>query len=103
MQYFLDFGQEPTKSEKRTAGVLTVVNCQDGGVAVIIGLVDSQHLVSFHPSSLLLGKTWTSGVFGGFKARTHLPELVEKFIAGVSCGPSILLCLCVVICLLELH
>ncbi|KAG0569381.1 hypothetical protein KC19_6G086700 [Ceratodon purpureus] len=55
----------------------------DGGVAVIIGLVDSRKLVSFHPSSLLLGKSWTSGLFGGFKARTQLPGLVEKCMDGV--------------------
>jgi S-(hydroxymethyl)glutathione dehydrogenase/alcohol dehydrogenase len=54
-----------------------------GGVAVILGLMDSTKRLSFHPSKLLWGKTWTSGLFGGFKGRTDLPGLVDKCTDGV--------------------
>ncbi len=57
---------------------------QAGGVSVIVGLVPSTEKVSFHPEELLFGRTWTSGLFGGFKGRTDLPLLVEKFLDGVS-------------------
>jgi Zn-dependent alcohol dehydrogenase len=57
---------------------------QAGGVSVIVGLVPSTEKVSFHPEELLFGRTWTSGLFGGFRGRTDLPLLVEKFLDGVS-------------------
>ncbi|KAH9542968.1 hypothetical protein CY35_13G037400 [Sphagnum magellanicum] len=53
-----------------------------GGVSVIVGLVPSTEKVSFHPEVLLFGRTWTSGLFGGFKGRTDLPLLVEKCLDG---------------------
>uniref|UniRef100_A9U4C5 Predicted protein n=1 Tax=Physcomitrium patens TaxID=3218 RepID=A9U4C5_PHYPA len=54
-----------------------------GGVAVILGLMDSSKEISFHPSKLLWGKSWTSGLFGGFKGRSQLPDLVDKCVEGV--------------------
>lgn len=56
---------------------------QAGGVAVILGLMDSSKEISFHPSKLLWGKSWTSGLFGGFKGRSQLPDLVDKCVEGV--------------------
>ncbi|CAM6007068.1 unnamed protein product [Sphagnum balticum] len=53
-----------------------------GGVSVILGLVESSQVVKFHPGVLLWGRTWTSGLFGGYKGRTELPELVEKCMKG---------------------
>jgi alcohol dehydrogenase len=63
-----------------------VINCawlQAGGVAVILGLMDSTKTISFHPGKLLWGKSWTSGLFGGYKGRSQLPELVDKVVGGV--------------------
>jgi hypothetical protein len=57
---------------------------QAGGVAVILGLVKSTDRVSFHPGKLLWGKSWKSGLFGGYKGVTQLPELVDKCVEGVS-------------------
>jgi S-(hydroxymethyl)glutathione dehydrogenase/alcohol dehydrogenase len=38
----------------------------------------------FNPRTLLLyGSTWTSGLFGGYKGKTDLPGLVEKYMDGV--------------------
>jgi len=54
-----------------------------GGVAVILGLMDSTKTISFHPGKLLWGKSWTSGLFGGYKGRSQLPELVDKVVGGV--------------------
>lgn len=57
---------------------------QAGGVAVILGLVKATERVSFHPGKLLWGKSWKSGLFGGYKGVTQLPELVDKCVEGVS-------------------
>lgn len=60
-----------------------VEELQAGGVAVILGLAADKDNVTFHPSTLLYGRTWTSGLFGGYKGRTDLPGLVEKYMDGV--------------------
>ncbi|CAM6050712.1 unnamed protein product [Sphagnum compactum] len=52
------------------------------GVSVILGLAADKDNVTFHPSTLLYGRTWTSGLFGGYKGRTDLPGLVEKYMDG---------------------
>lgn len=56
---------------------------QAGGVSVILGLAADNDKVTFHPSTLLYGRTWTSGLFGGYKGKTDLPGLVEKYMDGV--------------------
>ncbi len=57
---------------------------QAGGMSVILGLVEATQRVSFHPGALLWGRSWTSGLFGGYKARSELPKLVERCMKGVS-------------------
>jgi len=57
---------------------------QAGGMSVILGLVEATQRVSFHPGALLWGRSWTSGLFGGYKARSELPNLVERCMKGVS-------------------
>lgn len=61
---------------------------QWGGVSCILGLVESSQRVKFHPASLLWGRVWTSGLFGGYKGRTQLPGLVDRCIKGVSIHPQ---------------
>jgi len=46
--------------------------------------VESSQRVKFHPASLLWGRVWTSGLFGGYKGRSELPDLVDRCIKGVS-------------------
>ncbi|XP_024359176.1 alcohol dehydrogenase class-3 isoform X2 [Physcomitrium patens] len=53
-----------------------------GGVSCILGLVESSQRVSFHPALLLWGRVWTSGLFGGYKGRSQLPDLVDRCIKG---------------------
>ncbi|CAK9207440.1 unnamed protein product [Sphagnum jensenii] len=53
-----------------------------GGMSVILGLVEATQRVSFHPGALLWGRSWTSGLFGGYKARSELPKLVERCMKG---------------------
>ncbi len=62
---------------------------QAGGVSVILGLAADNDKVTFHPSTLLYGRTWTSGLFGGYKGKTDLPGLVEKYMDGVICNFSL--------------
>jgi S-(hydroxymethyl)glutathione dehydrogenase/alcohol dehydrogenase len=62
---------------------------QAGGVSVILGLAADNDKVTFHPSTLLYGRTWTSGLFGGYKGKTDLPGLVEKYMDGVRCKFSL--------------
>jgi Zn-dependent alcohol dehydrogenase len=57
---------------------------QAGGMSVILGLVEATQRVSFYPGALLWGRSWTSGLFGGYKARSELPKLVERCMKGVS-------------------
>jgi hypothetical protein len=57
---------------------------QCGGISIVLGLVESTQRVAFHPGELLWGRSWTSGLFGGYKGRSELPELVDRCIKGVS-------------------
>jgi S-(hydroxymethyl)glutathione dehydrogenase/alcohol dehydrogenase len=65
--------------------IYSAMDCANpaGGVAVILGLVKATERVSFHPGKLLWGKSWKSGLFGGYKGVTQLPGLVDKCVEGV--------------------
>jgi Zn-dependent alcohol dehydrogenase len=53
------------------------------GVLVILGLVANNDKVTFNPSLLLCGRTYTFELFGGYKRKTNLLGLVEKYTYGV--------------------
>jgi Zn-dependent alcohol dehydrogenase len=56
---------------------------QAEGVSIILGLATINDKVTFNPNILLYGHTWTSRPFGGYKRKTNLLVLVEKYMDGV--------------------
>ncbi|XP_069834471.1 alcohol dehydrogenase 1-like [Dendropsophus ebraccatus] len=52
------------------------------GTAVIVGVAPSVSILSFSPRLLLPGRTLKSALFGGFKSKKCVPELVTDLIAG---------------------
>lgn len=57
--------------------------CHKGwGKSCIIGVAGAGQEISTRPFQLVTGRTWLGTAFGGFKGRSQVPELVEKFLAG---------------------
>ncbi|KAL3677446.1 hypothetical protein R1sor_027394 [Riccia sorocarpa] len=55
--------------------------CHKGwGTSVIIGVAASGKEISTRPFQLVTGRVWKGTAFGGFKSRTQVPELVEKYL-----------------------
>lgn len=52
------------------------------GISVIVGVAAAGKEISTRPFQLVTGRTWKGTAFGGFKSRTEVPQLVEKYIAG---------------------
>jgi len=52
------------------------------GQSVIIGVAASGQEISTRPFQLVTGRTWKGTAFGGFKGRTDVPLLVEKYTRG---------------------
>jgi len=57
--------------------------CHKGwGVSTIIGVAPSGTVIQTRPFQLVTGRTWKGSAFGGFKGRTELPDLVERYLQG---------------------
>lgn len=57
--------------------------CHKGwGVSTIIGVAASGQEISTRPFQLVTGRTWKGSAFGGYKGRSQLPGLVEKYMNG---------------------
>jgi Zn-dependent alcohol dehydrogenase len=56
---------------------------QAEGVSIILGLATNNDKVTFNPNIFLCGRTWTSRPYGGYKRKTNLLGLVEKYMDGV--------------------
>jgi len=57
--------------------------CHRGwGVSTIIGVAPAGQLIQTRPFMLVTGRTWKGTAFGGFKGRSQLPELVDRFLQG---------------------
>eukprot|EP00270_Netrium_digitus_P014742 TRINITY_DN507_c0_g1_i2.p1 TRINITY_DN507_c0_g1~~TRINITY_DN507_c0_g1_i2.p1 ORF type:complete len:400 (+),score=81.02 TRINITY_DN507_c0_g1_i2:52-1200(+) len=55
--------------------------CHKGwGTSVIIGVAGAGQEISTRPFQLVTGRVWKGTAFGGFKSRTDVPELVEKYL-----------------------
>lgn len=55
--------------------------CHKGwGTSVVIGVAGSGQEISTRPFQLVTGRTWKGTAFGGFKSRTDVPNLVEKYL-----------------------
>jgi S-(hydroxymethyl)glutathione dehydrogenase / alcohol dehydrogenase len=52
------------------------------GVCCIIGVAASGHEISTRPFQLITGRTWKGTAFGGYKSRTDVPKLVDKYMNG---------------------
>ncbi|KAK1561186.1 hypothetical protein Q3G72_035274 [Acer saccharum] len=54
--------------------------CHKGwGTSVIVGVAASGQEISTRPFQLVTGRVWKGTAFGGFKSRTQVPWLVEKY------------------------
>ncbi|KAF8388308.1 hypothetical protein HHK36_026974 [Tetracentron sinense] len=54
--------------------------CHKGwGTSVILGVAASGQEISTRPFQLVTGRTWKGTAFGGFKSRSQVPWLVEKY------------------------
>jgi len=58
-------------------------SCHRGwGVSTIIGVAPSGQLIQTRPFMLVTGRVWKGTAFGGFKGRSQLPALVDRFLEG---------------------
>ncbi|KAF8392117.1 hypothetical protein HHK36_022459 [Tetracentron sinense] len=54
--------------------------CHKGwGTSVIVGVAASGQEISTRPFQLVTGRVWKGTAFGGFKSRSQVPWLVEKY------------------------
>ena len=57
--------------------------CHKGwGTSIIIGVAASGQEIATRPFQLVTGRSWKGTAFGGFKGRTDVPKLVEKYTKG---------------------
>ena len=52
------------------------------GTSCVIGVAASGHELSTRPFQLVTGRVWKGTAFGGFKSRTDVPQLVNRFMKG---------------------
>ncbi|RZC52132.1 hypothetical protein C5167_020555 [Papaver somniferum] len=58
--------------------------CHKGwGTSVIVGVAASGQEISTRPFQLVTGRVWKGTAFGGFKSRSQVPWLVEKYMKKV--------------------
>ncbi|CBZ55131.1 putative alcohol dehydrogenase class III [Neospora caninum Liverpool] len=50
------------------------------GVGTVVGVCAKE--VSTRPFNLILGRTWKGSAFGGWRPRTQVPQLVQKYLDG---------------------
>lgn len=53
------------------------------GTSVIVGVAASGQEISTRPFQLVTGRVWKGTAFGGFKSRSQVPWLVEKYMKKV--------------------
>ena len=61
-----------------------VANLQGWGTSVIVGVAASGQEVSTRPFQLVTGRVWKGTAFGGFKSRSQVPWLVNKYLNKVN-------------------
>eukprot|EP00462_Mataza_sp_D1_P010540 CAMPEP_0175154984 /NCGR_PEP_ID=MMETSP0087-20121206/20694_1 /TAXON_ID=136419 /ORGANISM="Unknown Unknown, Strain D1" /LENGTH=416 /DNA_ID=CAMNT_0016442031 /DNA_START=24 /DNA_END=1271 /DNA_ORIENTATION=- len=52
------------------------------GTSVIIGVAGAGKEIATRPFQLVTGRTWKGTAFGGFKSRSEVPGLVDKYMQG---------------------
>jgi len=57
--------------------------CHKGwGKSCIVGIAGAGQEIRTRPFQLVTGRTWLGTAFGGFKGRTQVPQLVDKYLSG---------------------
>jgi len=56
---------------------------QGWGLTVVLGIHATPKMMPLHPMELFDGRRITGCVFGDFKGKSQLPDLVDKFMNGV--------------------
>ncbi|HTO08371.1 MAG TPA: zinc-binding dehydrogenase, partial [Myxococcota bacterium] len=52
------------------------------GQSIIIGVAGAGEEIHARPFLLVTGRSWRGTAFGGYKSRTHVPRLVDRYMAG---------------------
>ncbi len=60
------------------------INIQGWGTSVIVGVAASGQEISTRPFQLVTGRVWKGTAFGGFKSRSQVPWLVDKYLKKVT-------------------
>ena len=63
--------------------IFFVLNFQGWGTSVVVGVAASGQEISTRPFQLVTGRVWKGTAFGGFKSRSQVPWLVEKYLKKV--------------------
>lgn len=54
---------------------------------MIVGVAASGQEISTRPFQLVTGRVWKGTAFGGFKSRSQVPSLVDKYLKKVCVFP----------------
>lgn len=54
------------------------------GVSCVIGVAAAGKEIATRPFQLVTGRRWIGTAFGGWKTRSDVPILVDRYMAGVS-------------------
>jgi S-(hydroxymethyl)glutathione dehydrogenase/alcohol dehydrogenase len=52
------------------------------GVSCVVGVAPAGAEIATRPFQLITGRQWKGTAFGGWKSRTQVPELVQKYMSG---------------------
>ena len=63
--------------------VQKIFHSQGWGTSVIVGVAASGQEISTRPFQLVTGRVWKGTAFGGFKSRSQVPWLVDKYLKKV--------------------
>ena len=51
-------------------------------IKFVVGVAASGQEIKTRPFQLVTGRTWKGSAFGGYKSRSQVPGLVDKFMEG---------------------
>lgn len=72
-----------TLFERRNMHLICSNYFQGWGTSVIVGVAASGQEISTRPFQLVTGRVWKGTAFGGFKSRSQVPWLVDKYMKKV--------------------
>lgn len=52
------------------------------GQSCVVGVAPAGHEIATRPFQLITGRQWKGTAFGGFKSRTEVPQLVDRYLSG---------------------